>query len=489
MDRAKVAALRPAEHFTERSVVGLLAVAALGSGFGLLLMLVRFNWEPLYRIDHGAAAGLNQVVSQQPPLVTVLLAISNLGGRPVMMWLVVIVMIALLIRGRRRLAAYLVVTGIGALVLDPSLKFLVGRLRPVVDAPVVIVSGNSFPSGHALGSMVAYGSLALIFLPVVSRRMRPLLIAAFAAIVVLIGFTRVALGVHYVSDVLGGWLLGLAWLGVTAHAFRLWRQEVGKPVPPLREGIEPEAAEEIAPARQEQHVLPHPRSAIAEIVTGWVLTFGVLYVVGVLVSRFAGGTIVARVDAAVPRWFADRRTPTLDSISLWLSQAGGTPAILAVSLVVCPLAVAILRRWRPVVFLALAMFGELSLFMLSSNAVKRERPDVPHLDGTLPTSSYPSGHIAATLCLYTAIAIIVVPRANHWWRWLAIAAAVVMPAVVAVSRLYRGMHYPTDVMGAVLLAAIWMTLLWWVVRPDARDTDQQGPVAPIERRPLSLSRS
>ncbi|HEY3259425.1 MAG TPA: phosphatase PAP2 family protein [Pseudonocardiaceae bacterium] len=489
MDRAKVEALRPAEHFTERSLLGLLVVAVVGSGFGLLLMLVRFNWGPLHRIDNGAATELNQLVSQHHQLVSVLLAISNLGGRPVMVWLIVIVVIGLLIRGRRRLAAYLVVTGIGALMLDPSLKLIVGRLRPVVDVPVTSAPGNSFPSGHALGSTVAYGSLVLIFLPVVSRRLRPVLIAAFVTIVVLVGFTRVALGVHYVSDVLAGWLLGLAWLGVTAYAFRLWRREVGKPVPPIREGIEPEAADEIAPAPHEQHILPHPRSGVAEIVTGWVLTFGVLYVFGVLVSRMATGTFVAKFDAAIPRWLAEHRTPTMDNVSFWLSKAGDTHAILAVSLVVCPLTVAILQRWRPAVFVALALFGELGLFLLSSSAVKRERPDVPHLDGTLPTSSYPSGHIAATICLYTAIAIIVFRRTRNWWRWLTVVAAVVMPVAVAVSRLYRGMHYPTDVMGAVLLAAMWMAVLWWVVRPDARDTDQQGRAAPVERRPLTATRS
>jgi undecaprenyl-diphosphatase len=291
--------------------------------------------------------------------------------------------------------------------------------------------------------------------------------------VVLVGFTRVALGVHYVSDVLAGWLLGLAWLGATAYAFRLWRREVGKPVPPITEGIEPEAADEIAPASEEQHLLPHPRSGVAEILTGWVLIFGALFVFGMLVSRYAGGTFVETIDTAVPRWFADHRTPPLDRASWWLSKAGDTHAILAVSLVFCPLAVATLHRWRPALFVALALLGELSLFVLSAKAVGRPRPDVPQLDGTLPTSSFPSGHIAATICLYTAIAIIVMPHTDRWWRWLAVAAAVVLPTAVAVSRLYRGMHHPTDVVGAILLSALWIALLWWVVRPDAGDTDDE----------------
>jgi membrane-associated phospholipid phosphatase len=475
MDEAGHPAPDRVERFTGRSLVGLVAVVGVGSGFGLLLMLVRFGWKPLYRVDHGVADWLNGIVSAHRPVVTALTALTALGGRPVMIWLVVIVVIGLLIRGQRRLAAYLVVTGVGALMLDPSLKLIVGRLRPVVDMPVASAPGNSFPSGHALGSIVTYGALLLIFLPVAPRRLRAVTIAAFAAIVVLVGFTRVALGVHYVSDVLAGWLLGLAWLGVTAYAFRLWRREVGEAVPAITEGIEPEAAGEIAPAPHERHMLPHPRAGLAELVTGWVLIFGALFVFGMLVSRYADGTVVETVDDAVPRWLANHRTPVLDDVSWWLSRAGDTHAILAVSLVFCPLVLAILRRWRPVVFVALALIGELSLFLASAAAVDRPRPDVSHLDDRLPTSSFPSGHIAATICLYTAIAIIVMPRTDRWWRWVTVVAAVLMPAAVTASRIYRGMHHPTDVLGAVLLAAMWMTLLWWVVRPDAEDIANAVP--------------
>jgi membrane-associated phospholipid phosphatase len=99
--------------------------------------------------------------------------------------------------------------------------------------------------------------------------------------------------------------------------------------------------------------------------------------------------------------------------------------------------------------------------------VGRPRPPVEHLDGQLPTSAFPSGHIAATMCLYGAIAVLVVPRVRAWWRWIFVALAVIMPVGVAVSRMYRGMHHPTDVLGATVLTACWLTLLWFVLRPNA----------------------
>ncbi|MEO3743961.1 phosphatase PAP2 family protein [Plantactinospora sp. B5E13] len=456
---------RPFGHFAERSLAGFALVVGAGTGFGILLLLVRFHWDPLQQADHQSADWFNQLVSRHDGLVTVISAVSALGGRPIMLWLVTIAVVGLLIRRQGRLACYLIVTGVGALLLDPSVKELVGRLRPVVDVPVASAPGNSFPSGHALGSMVAYGALLLVFLPAMAPRWRRAATGLVAAVVVLVGVTRVALGVHYVSDVLAGWLLGLAWLGVTAYAFRLWRRERGRPVRPLEEGLEPEAGREVAPPAEER-VLPHPRAAVAELITGWVLVFGALYAFGVLVSYHLDGTFVDTLDRAVPEWFAAHRTERLDDVSHWWSKAGDTHAILLVSLVFCPLALAFWRRWRPVLFLALTMFGELGLFLATARAVDRPRPEVPHLDGPLPTAAFPSGHIAATMCLWVAIAVLVMPRTDRWWRWLTVLAAVVMPLGVATSRMYRGMHHPSDFAGALLLTALWIGVLWFVLRPN-----------------------
>ena len=467
MSTVKDALKRPLGHFTERSLLGFVVIAGLGTGFGVLLMLVQFHWDPLYELDHGIAVGLNERVSAHHPLVTVLQAVTDLGGRPLLIWLITVAVVGLLIRRRSRLAVYLIVTGIGALILDPSMKTLVGRLRPVVDIPVATAPGHSFPSGHALGSIVAYGAILLVFLPAMAPRWRKPAIGVTALLVILIGFTRVALGVHFVSDVIAGWLLGMAWLGVTAYAFRLWRRERGRPVPPLTEGLEPEAGHDIAPAPDEEHLVPHPRALVAELLVGWVLVFGVLYGFGMLVSYHADGTFVDTLDTEVPRWFEARQTPTLDDVSWLASKAGDTHAILLVSLVFCPLILAVWRRWRPVLFIALTMFGELTLFLATARAVDRPRPPVSNLDGQMPTASFPSGHIAATMCLYVAIAVLVMPRTDRWWRWVTVVLAVLMPSAVAVSRMYRGMHHPSDFAGAILLTALWVGLLYWIIKPNA----------------------
>ena len=94
---------------------------------------------------------------------------------------------------------------------------------------------------------MVYGSLLLVFFPVMSRIWRRRALIGVVALVLAIGFTRLALGVHYISDVLGGYVLGLAWLAASTAAFSIWRVERGwRPVEPI-EGLDPEAATDLRP--------------------------------------------------------------------------------------------------------------------------------------------------------------------------------------------------------------------------------------------------
>jgi undecaprenyl-diphosphatase len=106
--------------------------------------------------------------------------------------------------------------------------------------------------------------------------------------------------------------------------------------------------------------------------------------------------------------------------------------------------------------------------------VKRPRPDVTQLDQHLPTSAYPSGHEAATCCLYIAIAILVIGYARGWWRWLFLVPAIAMPVFVALSRLYRGEHHPTDLLASLLFSALWLTAATVLIEPDSARKETDG---------------
>jgi undecaprenyl-diphosphatase len=457
-----------------RALIPLVAVSAAALVFAILLILVRVQWAPLESADHGAAAHLNHLVAGHAAIVSVVKAVTYLGSNAVL-WTVIAAAVAVLaIRKRWWLAGYLLVTGAGALVLDPVLKTLVGRLRPVVAHPIAYGTGDSFPSGHSLGSIVCYGAILLVFLPAARGRWRPAFITVITALVVLIGISRILLGVHFLSDVIGAWALGITWLGVTAFAFELTRQAAGRPVTdPVTEGLEPEARADLKPAEPERadgHAPDLHRGRIAAaIVVAWVLIVGLIIGIGELIVKHGHGQGNLLGDRTIPHWFAAHRTSALTSWSQVFSTLGATQAILIVALATCVVFLAVTRRWRPVVFLATVMFGELGAFLTAAAVVKRPRPDVTHLDKHLPTSAYPSGHMAATTCLYVAIAILVIGHARGWWRWLFLIPAIAMPVLVALSRMYRGEHHPTDILGSLLFAGLWLTATTLLIRPNGAD--------------------
>jgi undecaprenyl-diphosphatase len=472
---------------TRRILAPLAIVTAAAFLFALLLLLVRLRWAPLESADHGAATRLNSLVAGHPVVVSIVKTVTWLGSGGVLWTLIGAAAVVLALRRRWRLTAYLLVTGAGELVLDPVLKALVGRLRPVVAHPIAHGNGNSFPSGHALGSIVCYGALFLVFLPAARGTWRRVLTAVIVTLIAAIGISRLLLGVHYLSDVLGAWALGITWLGLTAFAFELSRQVTGEPVTdPVTEGLEPEARADLQPTEPET-AMHHDRARAygriaAGVVVIWVLIVGALAGIGKLIMITHNGNGNLLGDHAIPHWFAAQRTATLNHWSLIASNLGATQDILIVSVATCVVFIAITRHWRPVIFLAVVMFGELAAFLIIAAIVKRPRPDVPNLDSHLPTSAFPSGHLAATMCLYAGIAILVFGHARGWWRYLFLIPAIVMPVVIATVRMYRGEHHPTDILASVLFAALWLTATTMLIKPNEDGLDR------ARRRPLSLPR-
>jgi undecaprenyl-diphosphatase len=472
---------------TRRTLAPLAIVTVAALLFTLLLLLVRLQWAPLESADHDTATWLNGLIAGDSVVVTIVKAVTWLGSDGVLWTLIGAAAVVLAIRRRWRLTVYLLVTGAGALVLDPVLKALVGRLRPVVAHPIAHGNGDSFPSGHALGSIVCYGALFLVFLPAARGTWRRVLTAVILTLIAAIGISRLLLGVHYLSDVLGAWALGITWLGITAFAFELSRQVTGEPVTdPVTEGLEPEARADLQPTEPET-TMRHDRARrygriAAGVVVIWVLVLGILTGIGKLIMNTHNGNGNLLGDRTIPHWFAAHRTPALNHWSLIASNLGATQDILIVSVVTCVVFIAVTRHWRPVIFVAVVMLGELAAFLTVADIVKRPRPDVPHLDSHLPTSAFPSGHMAATTCLYLGIAILVIGHARGWWRYLFLIPAIVMPVLIGTARMYRGEHHPTDILASVLFAALWLTATTMLIKPNKDGLDRAS------RRPLGLPR-
>ena len=120
----------------------------------------------------------------------------------------------------------------GGALLDVALKLIFRRPRPTWDMPFLAEEGWSFPSGHAMGSLVAYGMLAyLLVLHPKSKGARLAILAITALLVLAIGFTRLYLGVHYFSDVIAGYAAGTVWLAVCISGLEVLRRKRELAVP------------------------------------------------------------------------------------------------------------------------------------------------------------------------------------------------------------------------------------------------------------------
>lgn len=222
------------------AVAGLLA---LGVPFSLLALLVSRHWSPLQSTDLALESSVHRAALAAPWLVDLARGFTFLGNTATRLVVSALVVAVLLVRRAWRLALYVGSTAWLGSGLNTLIKTAVERTRPTLAHPVATAGGASFPSGHAMGATVLFGALLLVILPLLRPAARIWAGTLTVVVIVGVGVSRVVLGVHYPSDVIGGWLLGLGWLAVATAAFNALRAESGqRPVRPLSEGVAPEEA-------------------------------------------------------------------------------------------------------------------------------------------------------------------------------------------------------------------------------------------------------
>ena len=212
----------------DRSYVAVASVALVAIPFTALLVLVQSGWSPLRRVDAATSAALHHYAVSHPAFVTAMRVLSTIGAT--WSWAVILTVVVgwLMWRHSPRLAVFVAVTAVTSSILNNVVKVAVARARPVSVDPVAVATGFSFPSGHAQSAVVGCGLLVVVFAPVAGLVARRIVVTVAVVMVLGIGFSRIALGVHYLTDVLAGYVLGLAWLAAMLAVFNVMPPDYGR---------------------------------------------------------------------------------------------------------------------------------------------------------------------------------------------------------------------------------------------------------------------
>lgn len=206
---------------SRQAIAAALTVVVLGLAAIVLTVAV---------VHHEALAGLDGpfrdwVIDQRAGFLTeVMVNASRFGSTPSLVVIALATAALLAWRGRRNDSLLVIGATAGVLALGVGLKAIVERPRPALADHVVFVHSWSYPSGHSLNSMAVLGLLTVLAVRERPGALRRTALAALGAfLVVAVGFSRVYLGVHWPSDVLAGWLIGVLWLTICCTIAHLAR--------------------------------------------------------------------------------------------------------------------------------------------------------------------------------------------------------------------------------------------------------------------------
>jgi membrane-associated phospholipid phosphatase len=170
-------------------------------------------------LDHRLANWLHGRATD--PLTDLFHGITFLGNFVTLLAVTVVAVVVLWRRHEQKDALFVALAFAGAQLLSNGMKLVFQRDRPFFTDPLATASTYSFPSGHALVSLAVYGALALLLARRLSPLGRAIVLVAAGVLVAAIGFSRLYLGVHFLSDVLAGFAVGIAWLSLLYLALEL----------------------------------------------------------------------------------------------------------------------------------------------------------------------------------------------------------------------------------------------------------------------------
>jgi len=207
---------------------------------------------------------------------------------------------------------------------------------------------------------------------------------------------------------------------------------------------------------------------------------GIWFAIGWIIINPLKDSSIVHLDHSISDWFANHRTTRMDSWSVTGSMLSDTIVKVAVTAVIAIVMLSIWKRWLEPLVIVIPLILEALSFITVTLLVGRPRPEFG-LETSPVNSSYPSGHVAAAVA-YAAIVIVVFWHTRRYWiRGLAVIIGVSIPLIVAFSRMYRNMHFLTDVIFGALLGGVCVIATTIVLR-RAHERRQLSPVISVDLR-------
>ena len=239
-----------------------------------------------------------------------------------------------------------------------------------------------------------------------------------------------------------------------------------------------------SPPEHLKQTWPLHKRQVRDLVAWGVAITAVFAAIGWLLTRPLEDSALIRYDAEVAERLAQARTPTWNSLSWWGSMLAETAPKIAVTSIIAIIFVRVWKRWLEAVIVAIALILEASVFLATTLIVGRPRPGVEHLDESPIGSSFPSGHTAAAV-VYGTLAVIVFWHTRKVWARVALAVlCTIVPIIVGLSRMYRGMHHLTDTVAGAVLGVVCLAVTVHVVMsaPEAQDVFPERARRPARSR-------
>jgi len=452
--RNTITDIRSPELFAKWPIIGITLLVLGVLAFSTLAYDVKLANSSILQWDLTETRTLHADLAKIPSGLVEYVIFSFFLGKEIVIAIAVILAIYFIYRRYwQELAMLTIGLGGGALIWY-FLSQTINRPRPPGQMPIIPLTDPSFPSGLALSAVLCYGFLAYLLVPRIQSRFLKWLVAiVLALVIVAIGFSSILRGDNYVTDVIAGYALGLAWAGLVYTLMERYFKESA-----VRPQLIPVTSASYEGLRSPGWFKKWPLMGLLLILIG-VLSFAAL-----AYNLIAHGPLL-QVDTTVYRDLiakAKSASPRMNEIMTFGFFVGKQ----LVLVIVTSLSVYFLykRYWRELAMLLMASaVGSIVWnFILQYFARPRPQDQTGIIVKTIP--SFPSGHTMSTLIVYGFLAYLLIPRMpSLFWKWVVGVVAGITILFVGFSRVFQGGHYLTDAVAGYALGLAWAGLVFLVI--------------------------